>query len=98
MKSIISSPFGLEFGDKGKEIRRAQTRSHIEGLLKEELQKDNILDILKELFAPTIADAFDHPANYGDSAAATFRAEKRLVHPECFDKYFPAGCTQRRAL
>jgi predicted KAP-like P-loop ATPase len=91
MKSMISSPFGLEYDSKGKDRRRERIKSHVETLLKDEVEKDNILEILKELFAPRIADAFGRPADYGDSMAATFRAEKRLTHPECFDKYFLLG-------
>jgi hypothetical protein len=91
MKSMISSPFGLEYDNKAKDRRRERIKGHVETLLKDEVQKDNILEVLKELFAPRIADAFGRPADYGDSAAATFRAEKRLTHPESFDKYFLLG-------
>jgi predicted KAP-like P-loop ATPase len=87
-KSMLSSPFPLDFDDNRKQWRRVQIKNHIDDLLKNEPQKDNILEILKKLFAPRIADAYGRPASYGDNAAAAFRAEKKLTHPECFDKYF----------
>jgi KAP family P-loop domain len=97
MKSMMSSPFGLEYDSKQKDLRREEIKGHVEAVLKSEPQKENVLKILKHLFVPRIADAFGHPASYGDEAAAQFRAEKRLTHPECFDKYFllsvPAGIT-----
>lgn len=87
-KAMISSPFGLEFDERQKERRREQIRGHIEGLLRSKDHEDKILAILKELFPARIADAFGRSANYGDNAAAKFRSEKRLTHPDCFDKYF----------
>src|SRR2546426_826821 len=87
-KSMMSSPFGLEFDDKQKERRREKIRGHVEDLLRNEPHKDNILEILKKLFVARIADAFGRPASFGDNAAANLRAQKRLTHPGCFDKYF----------
>jgi hypothetical protein len=63
-------------------------RKHVNELLAAEPQKENILAVLKALFVPRIGDAFGRPGSYGDSTAAAYRADKRLSHPECFDKYF----------
>jgi hypothetical protein len=87
-KSMLSSPFGLEFDDKQKDLRREAIRKHVQDLLENETHKDNLLKILKELFPARVSDAFGRFASYGDAAAARFRAEKRLTHPESFDKYF----------
>jgi KAP family P-loop domain len=87
-KSMMSSPFGLEFADRQKDLRREEIRKHVEDLLKDEPHKENILKILKELFPVRVSEAFGHPASFGDNAAGRFRAEKRLTHPESFEKYF----------
>jgi predicted KAP-like P-loop ATPase len=87
-KSMMSSPFGLEFNDKEKDIRRDAIKKHVDDILKNERHKDNLLKILKELFPARISDAFGRHANYGDNAAARYRAEKRLTHPDSFEKYF----------
>jgi hypothetical protein len=87
-KSILASPLGLEFDAKDKEENRGKVRKHVNELLAAEPQKENILAVLKALFVPRIGDAFGRPGSYGDSTAAAYRADKRLSHPECFDKYF----------
>jgi predicted KAP-like P-loop ATPase len=87
-KGIMASPFGLEYDDKRKDERREKIREHLDRLVGTESRKDNILAILKTLFPVRIADAFERPASYGDSAAAVLRADKRLTHPACFEKYF----------
>ena len=87
-KSMMASPFGLEFDDQQKDRRREQIRTHVESLLREEIFKENVLKILRELFAARVSDAFGRHVTYGNDAAARFRTEKRLTHPESFDKYF----------
>jgi predicted KAP-like P-loop ATPase len=87
-RSLMSSPFGLEFSEREKDARREEIRKHVDQLLENDRHKDNLLKILKELFPPRILDAFGRHANYGDDAAARFRAEKRLTHPDSFEKYF----------
>jgi hypothetical protein len=86
-KLIMSSPFGFEVeGDKEK--IREKIRRHIDTLLQSDARKDNIVAVLKSLFPARIEDALGRPTNYGDNATASLRANKRLTHPECFDKYF----------
>jgi predicted KAP-like P-loop ATPase len=88
MKSLMGSPFGLDYDDRKKEFRREEIRKHVDNTLKNERHRDNLLKILKELFPARISDAFGRPATYGDNAASRFRAEKRLTHPDSFQKYF----------
>jgi hypothetical protein len=87
-KSMLSSPFGIEFDSDDRNSRREKIKEHVNDLLRTEPLKANILEILKKLFVVRIADAFDRPGRYGDTAEARFRAQKRLTHPESFEKYF----------
>ncbi len=87
-KIALSSPFGIALDDSDKDLRRKQIKAHVDELLKDEPYKDNILNILKELFPAIIGDALGRKVSYGDNVAARFRAEKRLTHPESFEKYF----------
>ena len=100
-KVLMASPFDFEW-DKTKDNHREIIRKHVELLLRNEPLKDNILEILKALFPPRIKDAFESPTNYADNARATFRANKRLTHPDCFDKYFlldiPKGTVSDKAV
>lgn len=84
MSAIMSSPFGV-LGGNGEKQRKI--KQHIDSLLAEEPNADAILSILKELFFVEVKGAYEHPVNY-DNISDTYRAQKRLTHPESFDKYF----------
>lgn len=88
VKFLMSSPFGLDYDDRKKEARREEIRKHVDTILENERHREGVLKILKELFPARISDAFGRPASYGDNAASRYRAEKRLTHPDSFQKYF----------
>lgn len=86
-KLLLSPPFGLETDDR-REKHRELIRAHVEKVLVTEPYKENVLSVLKVLFPARIADAFGRPTGLADHAIAGLRMNKRLTHPECFDKYF----------
>jgi predicted KAP-like P-loop ATPase len=96
MSFLMSFPFGLDYDERKKEVRRGEIRKHVDNILKNERHRDSLLKILKELFPARISDAFGRPASYGDNAASRFRAEKRLTHPDSFQKILSAVRTEGR--
>jgi hypothetical protein len=78
-------------GEEGKQL--AQVRAHVEIVLKNTKQKDEVLRILRELFYVRVEGAFSKQAKGHEARDA--RARQRLTHPECFDKYFLLGAPRR---
>lgn len=87
LEDTLASPFGSVDPSK-KDKASKEIRAHVEELLKEEPRKENILDILKEIFFVRIRNAFGRELQYSNDLAASVRARKRLTHPESFQKYF----------
>lgn len=91
---FLTYPYGLMRDDEEKD---KLIREHITTLLSEfSVHKDLLEELLKEVFFVQIKNAFRKGGRWNhDSAAPTYRAEKRLTHSACFSRYFlfkmPAG-------
>ena len=86
VKDYFLSPFSfiLEKDEKYKLIKK-----HIEDLIKNEKEKEILKELLKNIFFVEVKNALSGGgAEYGDDMAASYRAEKRITHPESFIKYF----------
>jgi hypothetical protein len=87
-KAMMASPFGLELDEKDKESTRKKVRAHVDELLSAQPHKDEIRSILKILFPARIEESFGRQMNYGEAYKDASRSDKKIAHPECFDKYF----------
>lgn len=80
---LLSPFFGLRDDEKYSRIKE-----HIETLIKDEKEKEVLKELLKDIFFIEVKNALDNTrANY-NNVARTYRAEKRITHPESFKKYF----------
>ena len=79
------SPFSnLEEDEKYKLIKE-----HIEKLIEDEKEGEILKELLKDIFFVEVKNALSGGgAEYGGDMAASYRAEKRITHPESFRKYF----------
>ncbi len=85
MELMLASPFRSSENDD----RYERIRTHIETLLKPEQRSHLARAILEQLFFVVVPNAFKQVGRtYYQNVAATYRAAKRLTHPECFPKYF----------
>jgi KAP family P-loop domain len=82
----LASPFGIADRAEKDKVSK-EVRAHVEELLAAVPCRENILDILKELFFVRLNNAFGG-SRYSDDFAPSIRAKKRLTHPESFQKYF----------
>lgn len=71
-----------------EEARYEGIRTHINALVEEIPQKDIVLELLKKLF-PEIDNAFKDRGRWNhDHLASSYRAAKRISHPDVFPRYF----------
>jgi len=78
------SPFSnLEEDKKYKLIRE-----HIENLIKNEKEGEVLKELLKDIFFVEVKNALSGGGIEHSDVAASYRAEKRITHPESFKKYF----------
>jgi len=79
------SPFAyLEANKKYKLINE-----HINEFIKNEKEGEVIKELLKDIFFIEVKNALSGGGiEYGSDMAASYRAEKRITHPESFRKYF----------
>jgi len=79
------SPFSnLEEDKKYKLIKE-----HIEKLIKNEKEGEVLKELLKDIFFVEVKNALSGGGiEYSGDIAASYRAEKRITHPESFRKYF----------
>jgi hypothetical protein len=84
-KVYFLSPFSnLEEDEKYKLIKE-----HIEKLIEDEKEGEILKELLKDIFFVEVKNALSGGgAEYGGDMAASYRAEKRITHPESFRKYF----------
>ena len=78
------SPFSnLEEDKKYKLIKE-----HIENLIKNEKEGEVLKELLKDIFFVEVKNALSGGGIEHSDMAASYRAEKRITHPESFKKYF----------
>jgi hypothetical protein len=83
-ESYFLSPFFiLEEDEKYKLIKE-----HIENLIKNEKEVEVIKELLKAIFFVELKNALSGGRMKHNGVAASYRAEKRITHPESFKKYF----------
>jgi hypothetical protein len=101
-ETIRSSPFGI-VGRSEKDETAKKIKQHIDELLGQEPRREDIREILEELFPARIKSALGGALpTHSDSYAEKARAKKRLTHPESFQKYFlltvPRGLIPDKAI
>lgn len=79
------SPFSftLEEDKKYKLIKK-----HIEDLIKNEKEEEVLKELLKDIFFVEVKNALSGGGIEHGDVAVSYRAEKRITHPESFRKYF----------
>jgi len=79
------SPFGftLEEDKKYKLIKK-----HIEDLIENEKEEEILKELLKDIFFVEAKNALSGGGIEHGDVAVSYRAEKRITHPESFRKYF----------
>ena len=81
---FLSPFFNIEEDEKYKLIKK-----HIEDLIKNEKEGEVLKELLKNIFFIEVKNALSGGGiEYGADMAVTYRAEKRITHPESFRKYF----------
>lgn len=85
VKDYFLSPFifTLEKDEKYKLIKE-----HIENLIKNEKEEEILKELLKDIFFVEVKNALSGGGIEHNGVAASYRAEKRITHPESFKKYF----------
>jgi len=85
VKDYFLSPFifTLEKDEKYKLIKE-----HIENLIKNEKEEEVLKELLKDIFFVEVKNALSGGGIEHSGVAASYRAEKRITHPESFKKYF----------
>jgi len=85
VESYFLSPFfNLEKDEKYKLIKE-----HIENLIKNEKEGEVLKELLKDIFFVEVKNALSGSGiEYSGDIEASYRAEKRITHPESFRKYF----------
>lgn len=78
------SPFSnIEEDEKHKLIKK-----HIEDLVKNEKEGEVLKELLKDIFFVEVKNALSGGGIEHSDVVASYRAEKRITHPESFKKYF----------
>jgi len=79
------SPFTYSEADKKYKL----INEHINEFIKNEKEGEVIKELLKDIFFVEVKNALSGGGiEYGSDMAASYRAEKRITHPESFRKYF----------
>ncbi len=79
------SPFTYLEADKKYKL----INEHISEFIKNEKEGEVIKELLKDIFFVEVKNALTGGGiEYGSDMAASYRAEKRITHPESFRKYF----------
>jgi len=79
------SPFAYLEADKKDKL----INEHINEFIKNEKEGEVIKELLKNIFFVEVKNALSGGGiEYGSDMAASYRAEKRITHPESFRKYF----------
>lgn len=68
--------------------KHSKIREHIEDVVKSEIEAETLKELLKTIFFVEVKNALDTSKMGHDNVASSYRAEKRITHPECFRKYF----------
>ena len=63
-------------------------KEHIEKLIKNEKEGEVLKELLKDIFFVEVKNALSGGGIEHSDVAASYRAEKRITHPESFRKYF----------
>ena len=66
----------------------SKIKEHIEDVVKSEKEAETLKELLKTVFFVEVKNALDTSKMGHDNVANSYRAEKRITHPECFRKYF----------
>jgi len=85
VKDYFLSPFifTLKKDEKYKLIKE-----HIENLVKNEKEEEVLKELLKDIFFVEVKNALNGGGIEHSGVATSYRAEKRITHPESFKKYF----------
>ncbi|MBI1810430.1 MAG: hypothetical protein HYR78_00560, partial [Nitrospirae bacterium] len=78
------SPFN--FSDENE--KHSKIKEHIEDIIKSENEAETLKELLKTIFFVEVKNALDTSKMGHDNVAGSYRAEKRITHPESFRKYF----------
>jgi len=77
------SPFS--YSDENEKY--STIKKHIEDIVKSENEAETLQELLKTIFFVEVKNALDSRTGH-DNVAGSYRAEKRITHPEPFRKYF----------
>jgi len=83
-KMYILSPFGLGFNEDQK---YEKIREHITKIVDRQDKSEVLLELLKVIFFVEVKNAFGTKTGH-DNVSHTYRAEKKITHPDVFPKYF----------
>lgn len=93
-RTYLSSPFNIEESILGGDItsnpKYILGKKNIENLINKAKEKGEILKTLfEEIFFVEIPTTLGGGrVSYNDETIAQYRADKRITHPDCFEKYF----------
>ncbi|MBA7662598.1 hypothetical protein ES703_70627 [subsurface metagenome] len=79
------SPFS--FATKEDE-KYSQIKEHIENIVKNEKEGEVLKELLEAIFFVEVKNALGRGRTDYSNVAGSYRAEKRITHPDCFRKYF----------
>jgi hypothetical protein len=76
------------FSDLDENGKYSKIKEHIEDVVKSEKEAETLKELLKTVFFVEVKNALGTSKMGHGNVANSYRAEKRITHPECFRKYF----------